>query len=332
MPPPSTDQKPTTAWRLLPVTSQVVKKGISALPCGVDKYNSYRKYGETSVLTQTSHLGVFRAGLWYEWARTDRHQYPSDPLSNWADQALPNFAEQFWTNSYQPYAEFEYHATPKLNVTGGSEGAVIQHSTCCITPTTARPWATFAPSDRPPAAQRPSPTPVPLPRGCRQWMSTIASSPNFSVYGQVATGSIVPPSNVYDYNHTPSAADPTPGLQTPPKQQKSITYQGGLVMKLQRFTLDADAYRVNFQNSYSSVIDPTTTETVYFLQPSSITQGLEFETTAVVATGLNHLCERNCSQRLLLWQTERRNARGSATTWKLPAASGCSKRRPILRW
>ncbi|MGO9637725.1 MAG: carboxypeptidase regulatory-like domain-containing protein, partial [Terracidiphilus sp.] len=95
------------------------KKGIAALPCGVDKYNSYRKYGETSVLTQTSKLGVFRTGLWYEWARTSRHQYPSDPLNGWADQPLPNFDEVFYTDSYQPYAEYEWHATKQLNVTGG---------------------------------------------------------------------------------------------------------------------------------------------------------------------------------------------------------------------
>jgi len=59
------------------------------------------------------------------------------------------------------------------------------------------------------------------------------------------------------------------------------------VIKLQRFTLDADAYRVRFQNSYNSVIDPTTSETVNFLQPSSVTEGVEFETTAVLAPGLN---------------------------------------------
>ena len=111
--------------------------------------------------------------------------------------------------------------------------------------------------------------------------------PNFSVYAQGSTGSIVPPSSVYDYNQTPSASVPHPGLLTPPKQQKSTTYQAGMVMKLQRFTLDADAYRVRFQNSYSSLIDPTTSETVNFLQPSSITQGVEFETTAVLRRGLN---------------------------------------------
>ena len=271
---------------IAPCNVQVVKKGVAALPCGVDKYNSYRKYGETSVLSQTSHFGVFRTGLWYEWARTNRHQYPSDPLNNWADQGLPNFAEQFWTNSYQPYAEFEYHVTPKFNVTAGTKYAaytfnVLHHAddgktvgnlcglgqtTGC--PATATDTGTFT-----------------------AWLPSLDFNyriqSNFSVYAQAATGSIVPPSSVYDFNHTPSAAVPHPGLLTPPKQQKSTTYQAGVVMKLQRFTLDADAYRVRFQNSYNSVIDPTTTETVNFLQPSSITQGVEFKTTAVLAHGLN---------------------------------------------
>jgi len=271
---------------IAPCNVQVVKKGVSALPCGVDKYNSYRKYGETAVLSQTSHLGVFRTGLWYEWARTNRHQYPSDPLNNWADQALPNFAEQFWTNSYQPYAEFEYHVTPKLNVTAGTKFAaytfdVLHHAdngktvgnlcplgqtTNC--PTTATDTGTFT-----------------------AWLPSLDFNyriqPNWSVYAQAATGSIVPPSSVYDYNHTPSAADPHPGLQTPPKQQKSTTYQTGVVLKLQRFTTDFDAYLVRFQNSYNSVIDPTTTETVNYLQPSSTTKGIEFEATAVLQPGLN---------------------------------------------
>ena len=90
-------------------------------PCGVDKYNSYRKYGETSMLTQTSSVGVLRTGLWYEWARTDRHQYPhrSQPQNcGWIRRFL-TLLEQFWTNSFQPFAEFEWHATPKLNISPG---------------------------------------------------------------------------------------------------------------------------------------------------------------------------------------------------------------------
>ena len=47
--------------------------------------------GETSTLSQVSRFGILRAGVWYERARTDRHQYPTDPVNNWADQTLPNF-------------------------------------------------------------------------------------------------------------------------------------------------------------------------------------------------------------------------------------------------
>jgi iron complex outermembrane receptor protein len=267
-----------------PCNVQVVKKTVSAEPCGVDKYNSYRKYGETSVLTQTSRFGVFRGGVWYEWARTSRHQYPSDPLTNWTDQPLANFDETFWTNSYQPFAEYEFHVTPKLNITPGTKFAAytfdivhradngktvgnlcpLGQTTGC--PTTATDTGTFT-----------------------KWLPSIDANfrihPNWSVYGQVATGSIVPPSNVYDFNHTPSAAVPTPGLLTPPKQQGSTTYQTGTVLKLQRATLDADYYHIRFQNTYSGVVDPTTSETVYYLQPSSISQGFEAESNIVAFHG-----------------------------------------------
>ena len=73
----------------------------------MDKYNSYRTYGETSQLSQVSKLGILRAGMWYTWSNTNRHQYPSDPLSNWTDAVLPNFKETFVQDSYQPFAEYE---------------------------------------------------------------------------------------------------------------------------------------------------------------------------------------------------------------------------------
>jgi iron complex outermembrane receptor protein len=267
-------------------TSSSTGLAVYSEPCAVDKYNSYRKYGETSVLTQTSQLGVFRTGMWYEWARTNRHQYPSDPLNGWADQPLPNFNEEYWTNSFQPYAEYEFHATPKLNITAGTKFAyytydVLHHAddgktvgpltcasltaACSATATDTGTFGTWLPS--------------------LDFNYRLQS--NWSVYLQGSTGSIVPPSSVYDFSHTPTTVDPTPGLKTPPKQQKSTTYQAGTVFKANRFTVDADAYHVRFQNSYSSLIDPTTSETVNYLQPSSVTQGVEFETTAVLTTGLN---------------------------------------------
>ena len=265
-----------------------------AEPCGIDKYNSYRKYGETLLVTQTSKFGVFRTGLWYEWADTNRHQYPSDPANGWADQALPKFNESFWTDSYQPYAEFEYHATPKFNITAGTkfaaytinvlhhadDGATVGPLTCTLTVPTAACSATIANTGT-----------------FTAWLPSLDFNyrihPDWSIYGQVGTGSIVPPSAVYDYNQTAASASAAiPQLSTPPRQQKSTTYQIGTVYKGQKVTLDADMYHIRFQNSYSSTIDNIPGDvdlgdTIFYLQPASITQGVEFESTLVLMQGLD---------------------------------------------
>ena len=84
----------------------------------IDKLNSYRKYGELVPVSQTSKYGVFRTGLWYEYAKTDRFQTPSDPRT-WINQPLPNFHEKFNTTSAQPFLEYEWKATRNLSITTG---------------------------------------------------------------------------------------------------------------------------------------------------------------------------------------------------------------------
>jgi iron complex outermembrane recepter protein len=51
-------------------------------------------------------------------------------------------------------------------------------------------------------------------------------------------------------------------------------------------TFDADYYHIRFQNSYSSSLD-SSGEPVYFLQPSSITQGFEAQSNIYVGHGLS---------------------------------------------
>ena len=102
-------------------------------PCAIDKLNSYRKYGETSAISQTSKYGVFRTGLWYEWATSNRFQIPSDPTTH-QDDTVPNFHENYWTNSLNPYIEYQWHATKKLNITVGDKfayyGLTFKKSVC----------------------------------------------------------------------------------------------------------------------------------------------------------------------------------------------------------
>ena len=265
-----------------PCNVAVTKKGVTAIPCGVDKYNSYRKYGETGEISQVSKWGTFRTGMWYEWAKTNRHQYPSDPLNNWADQVLPNFAEKFNTNSYQPFAEFQFHATSKLTVTPGIKFAYYTIAT-----------QQFA-DDGKTIGNLGTGNPNSFITNGGSYFATLPSGTanyrikgNWSAYFQVAAGSVVPPSSVFDYaqSTTPGAAF-VPVVQLP-KQQKNLTYQTGTVFKLKYVTFDADYFHIHFDNSYSCVLNTGAgDDETCFAQPPSVTQGVEFESNISLTHGL----------------------------------------------
>jgi hypothetical protein len=86
---------------------------------------------------------------------------------------------------------------------------------------------------------------------------------------QFAEGSVIPVSSVFDV--------PGGNVLTPPKPTLAKTYQIGSVLKLNRFTLDMDAYYVHFQNGYDSYTDPTTGEPVFVATGPSNTKGVEAE-------------------------------------------------------
>ncbi len=260
-------------------------KGVAALPCAVDKYNSYRKYGETSVLSQVSKLGILRAGMWYEWARTNRHQYPTDPLNHFQDQALPNFAEKFVTDSYQPFAEYELHATSKLSITPGVKFAYYTVGTQQFADNGSTIGGLV------PAGKTPNPASFITNGG--SYFATLPSvagnyrlKNNWSAFAQYAQGSIVPPSNVFDFNQGTTGS--SIAVSVLPKQQKNTTYEAGTVLKLKKVTFDADYFHVHFDNGYSSVTTQASGgEPVFFATPPSVTQGVEGEANVYIAHGLS---------------------------------------------
>jgi iron complex outermembrane receptor protein len=270
---------------------QATKKGVTAEPCGVDKYNSYRKYGETSQLSYTSKLGILRTGMWYEWANTNRHQYPSDPLNNWADQTLPNFAEKFVTNSYQPFVEYQWNALPKLQITPGVKLAYYTIGTQQFADDGKTIGCLVAGCVYTASAQT-NINPNAFVANAGSYYATLPSLEanyrihnNWSVYAQAAQGSIVPPSSVFDFNQTNTGSIAV----TLPKQQKNTTYQAGTVLKLNRVTFDADYFHIHFDNSYSCTASASTQEdaNTCYLQPSSITQGLEGESNIYLSHGFS---------------------------------------------
>ncbi len=250
----------------------------------VDKLNSYRKYGENFVTSQVSKYGIFRTGLWYEWATTNRFQIPSDPLTL-VDTALPNFHERFNTNSYQPFAEYEYHVTQKFTLTAGFKYAYFnqgltqyQDNTkivgCLGGVLTGGKTGTCVGG-------------VPSVNHSAGYNSYLPSAEanyhimnNWSVYGQFSKGTIVPPSSVFDVAGG--------NVETTPKPTGVSTYQGGTVLKLKQLTLNLDAYYTKFQNAYNVIPDSNNTNAFdYVAAGDSVTKGFEAEVNVYITRGLS---------------------------------------------
>ena len=258
----------------------------SSKPSGVDKLNGYRHVGDTAVLTKESKWGVFRTGVWYDWAYTDRYQIPSNILT-WLDTPLGNFHEHFITQTFQPFAEFEWRPTQKLVITAGIKDANYRmtlnqyqdngKTVGCLGGVASTDPRTGAP--------------ICVGGGAftthsidyNNWLPTLTARyrvwRNWSAYAQFAEGSIIPPSNVFDVKNAV--------VLTPPKPTLAKTYQAGSVLKFNRWTLDVDAYYVHFQNGYDSYIDISSNEPVFVPTGPSNTKGLEAESNIVIGHGLS---------------------------------------------
>jgi iron complex outermembrane recepter protein len=260
-------------------------------PSAVDKLNGYRHAGDTLVTSWESKYGVFRTGIWYDWAYTDRYQIPSNPVTQ-TNQPLPNFHEHFITQSIQPFAEYEWRATPKLVIIAGIKAADYNMSlnqfqdngktvgclggTLTTYPPTAGIWA-GAPACNGGVQF------VKHRVNYNNWLPTLAARyrvwKNWSLYGEFAEGSVIPPSSVFDVVGG--------NVQTPPQPTVAKTYQAGSVVKMNRFTLDMDMYYVHFQNVYQSYIDPTTSEAVFFATGPTNTKGIEAEGNLALGYGFS---------------------------------------------
>jgi iron complex outermembrane receptor protein len=235
-----------------------------------DKLNSYRKYGNLLPVSHVGKSGVFRTGLWSEYALTDRFQTPSDPRT-WVNAALPNFHEKFNTTTLQPYAEYEVKVAPNLRITPGVKLAYYKQD-----------FTQFADNGKTVGNLNGAPS-VSHVAEYHSWLPSLDAHyllrRSWSVYGQYGRGQNIPPSSVFDVKNARVAILPKPTLTS--------TYQVGSVWKADRITLDVDAYHIHFENDYSSSPDPVTGEPVYYLAGTAVTKGVEAESNVLLARGLS---------------------------------------------
>jgi len=256
-------------------------KDIAAEYTAVDKLNEYHTTGNLLRASQDSAMGTFRTGLWTEYANSNRHQFPSDELTNWTDSPAPKFSETYQTTTIQPYAEFEFKINDALKITPGLKyadyrqdylhlqdlkkvgalGGSINKNTDSIT------------GGLPSISNSVS---------YNDWLPSLdvhyMLKPNWSTYAQYAEGDLIPPTSVFDV--------PFANVMTPPKVQKSHTFQIGTDYKADAFNMDANVYHVKLDNSYSCTTDPTDQTTqICAATGDEVTQGLEVEGTYLVGHG-----------------------------------------------
>jgi iron complex outermembrane recepter protein len=258
----------------------------SAAPSGTDKLNGYRQAGDTAALTHEDRWGIFSVGFWYNWAYTDRYQIPRNPLTG-QDTPLGNFHEHFITQSTQPFVQYTFKATQKLAITLGlkdSDQSLVLNqyqdnggTVGCLGGTAAKDPGTGAPICVGGAAF------VTHGINWNNWLPTgsirYQMVRNWSLYGQFAEGSEAPPTSIFDVTGG--------NVTTPAKATLAKTYQVGSVLKFRRWTLDADAYYLHYQNGYASYTDITTGDPVNTLTGPSNSKGLEAESNIVIGHGFS---------------------------------------------
>jgi iron complex outermembrane recepter protein len=245
--------------------------GLTAISAtsATDKLNSYRKWGNLLPISFVNEHGMFRTGLWSEYASTDRYQTPADPRS-WVDAALPNFHEMFGTTTLQPYAEYELRATPNLTITPGVKFAYYRQN-----------FTQFADNGKTVGSLNGAPSITHV----AEYNSVLPSidahmlvQSYWSVYGQYGRGQNIPPTSVFDVKNAQVGTLPQPIL--------SDTAQFGSVWKSRHATLDVDYFHVKLQSDYSATLDPVTGDTNYYQNGQLVTQGVEVESTILATGGL----------------------------------------------
>lgn len=201
---------------------------------GYHKQNKYYTYGDILRVNQDFGFGTLRAGGLVEHSNATRFIANFDLTTGKPDNGYgaPNapagytnysyFEPSGWTQ-FQVFADFEWRPLANLTITPGVKELHYTRSIAAVIESNG-----YAPV------------------GSRTYDKTMwfitanyRITPDWSVYGQAATGFLIPPVKTLT---------PANGTSSPTAPQTTTTYQGGTVYTHGRLTLDADYYYITADN------------------------------------------------------------------------------------
>ncbi len=258
------------------------------------KQNEYRTVGDSFALAHESEMGTFKAGLWYDFTKNHRHTYGVNYDTTGADVidlsstalykaaapggnplTLPGaFAYNYKyllvdkDTTFQPYAEYEWRATPQLTLNAGVKYMKFTRDfNASVNQTSGRQALITSRSD---SDTTPSIS------------ARYAIQKNWSAYAQVAQGFMIlsEGNSFYVDNKNLSSIDVKPQLST--------NYQVGTVFKHDRFNADVDVYYVDFENyAYNGPSDSSGDPLYYGIAKGAYYSGAEAQATYYVGSGLS---------------------------------------------
>ena len=252
-------------------------KAVAGVP-GYTKTNKYRVFGDIAKTRIDFGFGAITAGAWLEWSNTYRQQRDvdlvtggrnyiekavADPISKAATPQDIKFDQSSHTNHTEEFVELELRPISGLKITPGFKHVDFNRQID----------ATYNQTTR--YAQKQSNTyTANLPFATINY----AVTPQVSIYAQYARGFLAPPLNVlYVFN---------PGLSTV-APERSTNYQAGAVYHGSNLSLDADVYKIDFTNKFTSVVSTVRGEgTVFFNQGAVQYKGVEGQITYAFPIGV----------------------------------------------
>ena len=267
------------------------------------KTNEYRTFGDTFVLSNDNDTGLFKTGLWYDFSINHRNLFGVNYDTTGADQidlgsaalfkaaapggnpgTLPGAAYYNYAyhlvddiTTFQPFAEYTWKATEKLNINGGVKYmSFTRDFNADVNQTSGRQALNAKRTDS-------------------QTMFSLAPTyhitKEWSAYAQVAQGFQAPSEANSFY-----VSNANQGL-IHIKPQTSTNYQLGTVYKNNRFNADADVYYVDFENyAYNGPADASGDPTYYGIAKGAYYSGAETQVTYYLGEGFSAYANGSINQ------------------------------------
>ena len=250
---------------------------------GYIKLNKYQIYGDITHVDWNFGFGDFRPGFWVEHADTHRFRYDYDATRG---RTVPDYRQKAGTaangivvpqneeydqdsgwDQVQPFFDLELRPTDKLTITPGFK--YVDYTIRVDT-----------------LANQKTRTPLNAGKTFKKDLEFLTVNyklmPSWSLYGQYATGILVPDISAFQ------VAGPTSNVAAGPDlsglvPQTSTNYQLGTVYHGSKWTADFDLYRIDFRNRISTITvaagSPLAGEVQYFNQGGVTYQGVEGQVT-----------------------------------------------------